>query len=242
MTISPKADINDSDENILKSLEALLQGSPSDILFEAALGLNIAGIKNIVSRSRLEAQPAQHTLQELLKNGSLVQLEEGEPTITSDILVIALPHWNTLRDKILQLVETYHKTYPLRRGIPREELKSRLKLSPRAFNAVIKKLIASKLFIDNSTFIAKAEHEIRFNDQEQAKVQTMMRKFEANRFSPPSVKECISEVGEEAFNALIDRKELITVSSDVAFRKKDYDLMEAGIQKDNHAAWTNLPC
>ena len=59
----------------------------------------------------------------------------------------------------------------------------------------------------------------------------MMRKFEVNPFSPPSVKECISEVGEEAFNALIDRKELITVSSDVAFRKKDYDLMEAGIRK-----------
>ena len=76
----PKGRHKRFDENILKSLEALLQGSPSDILFEAALGLNIAGIKDIISRSRLEAQPAQQTLQELLNNGSLVQLEEGEPT------------------------------------------------------------------------------------------------------------------------------------------------------------------
>jgi len=227
----PKGRHKRFDENILKSLEALLQGSPSDILFEASLGLNVTSIKDVVSRSRLEALTAQQALNELLSNGSLIQLDEGEPLITSDLLVIALPHWNTLCNKTLQLVDSYHMTYPLRRGVPREELKSRLKLSPRIFNSILKKLITDQLLIDNLTFLAKPEHEIRFNGQEQAKVQTLMRKFEANPFSPPSVKECISEVDEEVFNALLERKELITVSSDVAFRKRDYDLMEVEIRK-----------
>jgi selenocysteine-specific elongation factor len=227
----PKGRHKRFDENILKSLESLLQGSPSEILLEAALGSNIAGIGEIASRSRLETQIAQQALQELLNSGSLVQLEKGEPTTISDLLVIALPHWNALRDKAVQLINLYHKTYPLRRGIPREELKSKLKLTQRAFNTVINKLITENLVAENSAFLAKPGHEIRFSGQEQALIQTLMRKFDANPFSPPSVKECQAEVGEEVVNALVELRQLVTVSSDVVFRKGDYDLMEAEIRK-----------
>jgi selenocysteine-specific elongation factor len=227
----PKGRHKRFDENILKSLESLLQGSPADILLEAALGSGVVGIKEIISRSRLEVQTAQQALQELLNTGTLVQLEEGKPTITSDLLVTALPHWNNLRDKTIQFVETYHETYPLRSGIPREELKSKLKLTQRAFNVIIKKLIVEDLIIDYSSLVAKPGHEIRFNGQEQAKVEALMRKFEENPFSPPSVKECQAEAGEEVINALVELRQLVTVSSDVVFRKGDYDLMEARIRK-----------
>jgi len=139
----PKGRHKRFDENVLKSLESLAQGSPADVLLEAALALNIASLKEVVARSRLEAANAEMALKELLGAGSLMPLEEGTPTITSDLLSIALPQWNALHDKILQIVESYHKNYPLRRGVPREELKSRLKLSPRVFNAVLKKLITN---------------------------------------------------------------------------------------------------
>jgi len=227
----PKGRHKRFDEDVLKSLESLLQGSPADILLETALGLNIADMREIVNRSRLEAETAQQALQELLNAGSLTQLEEGEPTTTSDLLVIAAPHWNALRDKAMQFVEAYHNAYPLRRGVPREEIKSRLKLTQRAFNAVINKLIVENLIADRLSSLAKPGHEIRFNGQEQAKVQALMRKFEANPFSPPSVKECQSEAGGEVLNALVELNQLITVSSDIAFRKEDYDLMEARIRK-----------
>jgi len=118
----------------------------------------------------------------------------------------------------------------LRRGIPREELKSKLKLTPRAFNAIINKLITDQLLTDNLSSIAKPEHGIKFNGQEQAKVQALMRKFEVNPFSPPSVKECQVEVGEEVLNALVELDQFVAVSSDVIFRKVDYDLMAMKIQ------------
>ena len=52
-----------------------------------------------------------------------------------------------------------------------------------------------------------------------------MRKFEANPYAGPSVKECQSEVGEEIVSALLELEELFTVSQDVIFFKKDYDDM-----------------
>jgi selenocysteine-specific elongation factor len=228
----PKARHKRFDENVLRSLESLSQGTPADVLFEAALALNIASLKEIVTRSRLEAENAETAWQELSNAGSLIPLEEGTPTITSDVLVIALPHWNALQAKTLQIVESYHKTYPLRRGIPREELKSRLKLAARAFNALLRKLITDHLLTEHSTFLARPEHEIRFDGSQQAKVQALLHKFEQNPYSPPSVKECEAEAGTEILNALLELNELITVSLDVIFRKQDYDLMVDRIQKE----------
>ncbi|HEY5729753.1 MAG TPA: selenocysteine-specific translation elongation factor [Anaerolineales bacterium] len=227
----PKGRHKRFDESVVRSLESLAQGSPSDILFEAALGMNIASIKDIVRQSRLENTDAESALKELFEAGQLVLLENGEAIITSDLLIAALPHWNSLHDKTMQLVEAYHKDFPLRRGIPREELKSRLKLAPRNFNALVKRLTTDRSITDHLSSVAKAGHEIRFKGQEQVKIQALMRRFEGNPFSPPSVKECQAEVGEEVVNALIELNKLVTVSSDVIFRSQDYDFMVGEIRK-----------
>ncbi|RPI93735.1 MAG: selenocysteine-specific translation elongation factor [Chloroflexi bacterium] len=228
----PKGRHKRFDEKVLRSLEAVMQGTPADVLFEAALALNIAGVREVVARSRLEAENAEAALKELLEAGSLIPLEEETPAISSDLLVIALPHWSTLRDKTLQIVESYHSHYPLRRGVPREELKSRLKLSSRAFNALIRKLITDHLLTDHPAFIATPEHEVKFDSGQQVRVQALMRKFEQNPYSPPSARECEAEVGGEILNALIESNELIAVSSDIVFRRQDYDLMVERLRKE----------
>ena len=226
----PKGRHKRFDEAVLKSLESLAQGSPADVLFEAALALGAAPVKEMVSRSRLESEPAAGALKELLDNGQLVALENGQPTITSDQLLIPLPHWNSLYDKTLQLVGAYHKSYPLRKGMPREELKSKLKLTPRVFNTVINAIVNRQSLAENGSLVALPGHKVTFDAAQQAKVQGLMRKFAANPFGPPSVKECQAEAGEEIVNALIDMGELVTVSAEVIFRTKDYEAMAAKVK------------
>jgi selenocysteine-specific elongation factor len=231
----PKGRHKRFDEGVLKSLESIAQGSPADVLFEAALALGAASIKEMVARSRLESVSANEALKELMESGKLIVLEDGAQSITSDILAIALPHWNALQDKVFGLVDSYHKQYPLRRGIPREELKSKLKLTSRVFNAVISSSVKHSMLSELASFVARPGHEVKFNGQEQAKVAGLMRKFATTPFATPSVKECQSEVGEEVFNALIESNELITVSSDVVFRRQDYDAMVNKIRTELEA-------
>lgn len=226
----PKGRHKRFDEEIIRSLESLAQGSASDVLLEAANAANAVPIKEIFTRSRLESVPATEALHELLASGKLLLLEKGHPNLTSDLLIATLAYWNTIRNKTIQLIEAYHQSFPLRRGIPREELKSKIKLTARVFSAVINKLITDSIITEYGNSVAKPEHEIKFNGQEQAKIQVLMRRFESNPFSPPSVKECQTEIGEEVLNALLEMDELITVSSDVIFRKRDYDSMVAKIQ------------
>ncbi|HNA88119.1 MAG TPA: selenocysteine-specific translation elongation factor [Anaerolineales bacterium] len=221
----PKGRHKRFDAEVLKSLESLSQGSPADILFEAAMALQAASIKDMVSKSRLELSAAETALQELLANGQLEILEGGEQNVKSDTLAMALPHWRALEEKFIQLVEAHHKQYPLRRGIPREELKSRLKLTARIFNAALSSLVIRNSLLDMRGVVSRPGHEIRFNGQEQAHIQALRRRFEAAPYATPSVKECQAEAGEEVFNALVESGEFVLVSQEVVFRKVDYDDM-----------------
>jgi selenocysteine-specific elongation factor len=231
----PKGRHKRMDKSVLKSLELLAQGSPADVLFEAALALQTAPLIEMVSRSRLESVTAAEALAELLESGKLILLEEGAPSVTSDLLALALPHWNSLREKTLQLVADYHRSYPLRRGIPREELKSKLKLQPRVFSAWLMQIVSRGLLVEHrksktEIVVSLPAHEVRFDDGQQAKVQVLLRKFAASPYAPPSVKDCQAEVGDELLNALIDSGRLISVSQEVLFRKEDYEAMVAKVK------------
>ena len=224
----PKGRHKRFDESILKSLESLAQGSPADVLLEAALALGPATVKDVIARSRLESETAESALGELLGNGQMISLDSGPRTM--DGLVVPAAQWQMFQEKILQNVGEYHKSFPLRKGIPREELKSKLKLTPRVFNAIISLLVNRKSLIENGAFVAIPSHKVIFDNAQQAKVQGLMRKFAANPFGPPSVKECQAEVGEEVYNALIEMGELTAVSQEVVFRTQDYEAMVAKIK------------
>lgn len=226
----PKGRHKRFDKSALKSLESLAQGSPSDILLEAANALGIAPIKEVVARSRLEATNAETALKDLLLTNSLLLLEEGLPAASSDLLIASQSHWQTARARALQIISEFHKTFPLRRGIPREELKSKMKISPRIFNAILARLLTDHSITDRASTVSLPGHEVRFTGGEQATIGMLKRKFEANPFSPPSVKDCQAEVGEDVFNALIEGGEFMPVSADVIFRKSDYDSMKEKIK------------
>ncbi len=221
----PKGRHKRFNEGALRSLESLSQGSPADILFEAALALNAAPIKEMVTKSRLESSVAEIAIQELIASGQLIPLEERAQAGSNNALAIALPHWNSLSGKILQTINAYHQMFPLRQGIPREELKSKIKLLPRLFNVIINRLLLENAITDHSVWLAKTGHEIKLAGIDLMKAMELQKAFEKNPYATPSFKECENLAGEEVINALVELGELVAVSQDVLFRKNDYDAL-----------------
>jgi selenocysteine-specific elongation factor len=222
---NPKQRHKRFDEAVLNGLEALSKGSPGEILFQAALALGAAPAREIVAKARLEPGPAREALDECLQSGLLVALETANPVQGEELLMPA-PQWATLKDNILTGLATFHKSWPLKRGMSREELKSRLKLSPRLFNAALKQLDLQ----DGGAWLALPGHTVRFSADQQAKVSGLLKKFASAPFAPPSVKECQAEAGEDVFAALLESGELTLVSPEVAFRSSDYEDMTARVR------------
>jgi selenocysteine-specific elongation factor len=210
----------------LSNLDTLARGSAAEILVQAMVALGIATWQDVIVRSNLDPNIANNTVRDLFTSGQFVILENSEKDSISPLtLLTSQEYWDQLSGKIIQAVDDYHKKYPLRRGISREELKSRLKLSTRLFNLTLRRIVAKGEIQENVTIVQKVGHTIQFNPQQQHSVDGLLARFNIAPFSPPTVKECFSEVGEELYNAMIDLNLIIQISPEVVFRKQDYDLM-----------------
>lgn len=227
----PKSRHKRFDEAILMRFESMLAGSPADVLLQSGLALGPASVKDIVARSRLDVDAAAQALSELENKGRLVPLEKGDLSPSSDVWVMEASAWQSQLSKTEELIKSYHKQFPLRRGIPREELKSRLQANSRSFNLFIKKMVSDSKLVEGGTWISMPGHKIRFDPRQQAAVNKLLDQCAANPFSPPTIKEMQVIAGEEVVTALLDLGELVQVSPEVAFRKTDYELLVRKIRE-----------
>jgi selenocysteine-specific elongation factor len=204
------------DQTVLNALESMARGSPVDVLLQTSLALGPAVAEDIITRSRLDDSAASGAIEQLVASGQLVRLDD---------LLIAASQWNTMHDSVLAVVDAFHKINPLRRGMSREELKSRLKFSPRLFSALMKKLTSANDLVEIGALVTLPGFEIHFSIEQQRAIQGLLARFTAMPFGPPSIKDCQAEIGEDVFAALVDTGDLIAVSSEVVFRRQDYETM-----------------
>jgi len=219
----PKTRHKRFDKAVLQGLIALEKGSPDEVLLQTALTLGLTNGKDVIARSGLEPQTAESTLKELLSSGRLIKMEKDPQSM--DNLIMAVSLWTGLKGSITSALRTFHETYPLRRGMPREELKSRQKLSLHNFNLVLLKMVNEGVLKEGHNWVCLPSHTVQFSPIQKEKVEKLMAQFEAAPFAPPSVKECQAVVGEDIFNALQESDLLIVVSDEVVFRKNDYETM-----------------
>lgn len=218
----------------LQRLEALTRGTPEEIFLQALHALGAAPLQEVVQRSSLNEEASAQAVQELYGAGQLLNLEDKtSPTgaLPPDALVSSKAYWEQTAARMLKELEAYHQSFPLRRGMPREELKSRVKLPPRLFSAALRRLAGSEVLEESGPLVLRKGHEIRFTLQQQSRIDALLAKFAAAPYSPPSVKETQAEIGEEVYNALIETGRLVPLPPDVVFRRQDYEQMISEVHR-----------
>jgi selenocysteine-specific elongation factor len=224
-------------QSILERFESLSVGSPADILSQAVAAGGIASLREAILRSSLEQEPAREALDALLATGEIVILDPkgSKPSITSEVLVTSRLAWEQQVALASKEVEAYHRTFPLRQGMPREELKSRLKTTPRVFTPLLQMLIGAGILVETGPLIYRPGHTIRFSPKQEASVQALLAKFTLAPYAPPTIKECQAEIGADVFDAMVELETLHPVSTEVVFRREDYEGMLADLRRQFQA-------
>jgi selenocysteine-specific elongation factor len=212
---------------VLSGLEAVAKGSPVEILAQSLANKGAAPLREIVAHTSLETETAAEALEALIESGQLLFLEErpGRLSVDSDVLVSTPGHWSKISERASNEVASYHRANPLRKGMPREELKSRLRIPPRLFNAMLRKMVAESLLDEAGPLVLIPGYQIQFSPHQERAIQALLDQFATSPFAPPSVKEAQVGVGEEVYNALLESGVLVAVSPDVVFRLEDFDRM-----------------
>jgi len=221
-------------EEALTRLEQLAHGTPEEILLQELEREQPAELGALMARTTLSRQQAQQALLSLLNDGRVVQLDappQGElPQLpASSKYVVSAVGWEALHDQIRSQLGEYHQRYPLRMGMPREELKSRLGLPARAFNEAITRAASEGLLVETQAILHLAEHRVVLGPEQQRRVDELLARFQDDPYAPPSAADSEAIVGPELLAALTEQGRLVKVSDTVLFSADAYQEMRQAI-------------
>lgn len=222
---------------VVDRLETLAEGSPADIMLQTLEREEVVSLVDLLEMGGLEER-APGALRDLLAEGRALVLNDKRPTETrlTDLprsggaLIVSRAWWSSLIDRILDALSSYHEALPLRPGMPREALRSRLQLAPRTFDAVVAQAEREGHIADEGASVRLSSHTVELTPQQAERVSLLLDRFGRDPYAPPSVKEATEMVGEDVYRVLISREDLVQVSPDVVFLPETYDGMVTRIR------------
>jgi selenocysteine-specific elongation factor len=133
--------------------------------------------------------------------------------------------WSLLSARSVALLGDYHRSHPLRAGMPREELKSRLGLAPAAFGAALRELGNEGVLVERGGEVGLPGHEVVLDPAEGGPAQRLLELLGRAPFAPPSLPEAMREAGAgpEVLRALARGGDLVRLSDDIAFTRDAYE-------------------
>jgi len=214
--------------DVIERLQTLAFGAPAELLTQALQKGEPCTVEEVHSRLTLSPEVLAAAWIEAMAGGDIVPLglvEGAEARLSPATLVISRAGWARLSEQIERLLSEYHRQYPLRRGMPREELKSRLRLSGRAFNQIVEQAGRAGLLREAEGYIQRPEHAVVFSAEQQARIEGALADFRRQPSTPPTIPDVEKLLGAELLNACFEQGLLLKVSEDVAFLPAVYQTM-----------------
>lgn len=197
----------------VERLRTLAQGSPADLLLQLAQRHEPITAEALRRQVGLDAEEYSAALAALLAGGRLHRLD-GQ--LVSNATV------QRQLDAVAAMLTEYHRERPLRAGMPREEVRSRLKLKPGLFQALTALAAVQGLLVEENALLRLPEHAVRFTPEQQARVAALLDEMAAAGVNSPSVKQAQEALGDAVYQALLDLGELVQVNREVVWRRADY--------------------
>jgi selenocysteine-specific elongation factor len=214
---------------VIAQLERALRGTPAELTLQFIEAHPASNTQEIVEGVALDGENTRAALDELRASGEIIALgAEHAP------LYLSHTTWARWQEKIVKELAAYHKQFPLRAGMPREEFKSRLNFAPRAFEPVVAYAGAQDVLRATEKHIALTTHRVTFDAQTQQKINTLLEQFARAPYNPPSVGDVEDAIGVEALNALVEQAVLVRVAPNVLFTPDVVEAMQTWVLETLH--------
>ncbi|MFO8101615.1 MAG: selenocysteine-specific translation elongation factor [Dehalococcoidia bacterium] len=204
-------------KEVIESLQAREKGTPEDIINSTLQANEPAEFSSLLASCSLSAEEATRTIDTMIAENRLIKLGPEGPKA----LLFSREGWTRLMANVQKVMQSYHNQFPLRTGIPKEELRSRLNIPQQHFADALKRLAHEGILHEEGAVARAPAHEVSFSPKQQAEVDSFLESLETNPFSPsPGT---LSQP--ELLNALIDKGKVVKLSENVIFAASAYDEM-----------------
>jgi selenocysteine-specific elongation factor len=202
------------DPTVIADLKAQRDSSPIERIIQFAQGDQPITRTQLQQQLGLPLNQLDQLISEALATNQLIIVSSN--TYISQISI------QSLAEQMHRHLTHFHQLYPMRLGIDREELRSKLKLNMLVFNALEE---TSSFITRERNLIRLSNHQVSFTQQQMMRIDSLRAMFAENPFTPPSYTQSAAIVGEDVLRTLIDMREIIQVQSDVIFSRNAYETM-----------------
>ena len=148
-------------------------------------------------------------------------LAVGGKTLAPGTALYSAAAWGHVADRAAQALREHHREHPLRPGLPKEELRSRLGLPSPSFAPVLAALAAQGVLVEEGALVRAPDHEVRLGPEQERAATAYLRALEAQPYSPPTD----GRPDPELLSVLASQGKVVRVSADVVFASAAYAQM-----------------
>ncbi len=211
--------------DVIAHLETLASGAPSELVLQALAGEPVE-VRALLRKVALPEPVALEGLGELIRSGEALALRRGavDGALGPADYVAAAADVERLLTRMATLLADYHRRNPLRRGMPKEEVRSRLALPARAFEELVARATETGQVASDGETLRLPTHRITFTPAQQAKVDRYLAALRAEPYSPPAPTEFGLEP--EVVIALAETGDVVRIDESVVFDRAAYAEIE----------------
>ena len=204
---------------IIERLTAMDEGTEEESLLSAVDHWGPCDLKTLSQRANISLDEAESGIGELAEQGLVVVLGDGSAQVES--LIYSVAAWESLKGAGVKAARGYHSQHPLRRGLPREELRSRLGLSPQAFPPAMDRMATEGVLEEDGAWVRLPGYEAKPSQQQQSQIDAYMKALQAEPYGPPTD----HPLDPELLALLTDEGKVVRVSDSVVFSADAYRRM-----------------
>jgi len=211
---------------VLNDLMLLKDGSNEQAISQHILHSGMAGISisDLLNRVAMTPMVIQTILRKMIERGDILLIDPEK------LKVIEIRQYQQLKEKALLQLREFHQRFPMRIGLAKEELRTKLPMEVdiKLFHILINGLIQSKEVILEKDKLRLPEHEISSVD-EKGLMKRVEEAFLKGMLQPPSPKELSEEWSEEEetvlaiIEHLVHEGVLVKIKSGMYFHRMPFE-------------------
>ncbi len=204
------------DAGVLEQLRLLAEGRPRDIVLNTLSRLRVADCQRLATSTHLSIGQVETEIADLHDEGEVVILRAGSPSFFSSRTAM-----DSIADDANAALTDFHRRFPLRRGMPREEFRNRLNLGAPEFDALMSQSAPLGGIEGDATTVRAPGHSVALTDDQKADIDRFLSVLREHRYSPPAW----NKIDPELLGFLVDRRDIVTAGAEVAFASEVFDEM-----------------
>lgn len=217
------------DEKTIKELEIKELGTSTDII-ESIIkekSKDFPTTKDIAVLTAMLEQNVKEEVNKLILEKKVISYQ-----LTKDLYIIHINYFDKIKDNILKELKSYHIKYPLRSGMAKEEIRSRIlkNAKPRVAEQIIEDLIKRDYIEQKLENIFVKGFEIKLNEVQLKIKEDILNAFKKDLSDQPKKEELLENINgveeeiEGVLISLINNGEIARLSDDIYVSMEGYNL------------------